>query len=105
MHFLGSLTELYSVLQESLDKFHLGCNEYVATSATCMPLVVSDEMKQYVMLNFKVIDDFEVDIKTLCSPKDLMISMKETLLDRFQDFIIKVVYSLFSCCSCVMEFN
>ncbi|OVA06149.1 von Willebrand factor [Macleaya cordata] len=76
--------------KESLDRYLLGDNRIVTTPAACSPpFVVSQQMEQLVMQNFKEINEFEEHIKVFNEQNIDRKSVKETLLGRFGDILNK----------------
>jgi len=59
-----------------------------------MPFIVSKQMEKIVTDNFQILNTFEQDIKTLRMQEDSRKSVKESLLNRLDELIIKVFTSL-----------
>jgi len=59
-----------------------------------MPFIVSKQMEKIVTDNFQILNTFEQDIKTLRMQEDSRKSVKESLLNRLDELIIKVFISL-----------
>lgn len=80
---------IFKKYKGSLDDYLLGCSGDIATLVAPIPFVVSEEMNKLIMLNFEAINNFEMDIKSLCSAKGFTISVKDTILNRLQVLVIK----------------
>ncbi|KAG1362520.1 Midasin [Cocos nucifera] len=75
--------------KESLDKYFIGGDRFITTSAARVPFVVTEQIEQLVMRNFQIINNIQEDIQTLVLETSCMKSLKGILLDRLKELIDK----------------
>ncbi|KAI3970128.1 hypothetical protein MKW92_029744 [Papaver armeniacum] len=76
--------------KESLDQYLLSGNRTVTTPESCdTPFIVSKQMEQLVLQNFKELNDVQKDIQVLKEQDGGRKSVTETLLSRFEDVLNK----------------
>ncbi|KAI3964519.1 hypothetical protein MKW92_001685 [Papaver armeniacum] len=76
--------------KESLDQYLLSGNQIVTTPESCAtPFIVSKQMEQLVLQNFKELNDIQKDIKVLKEQDGGRKSVTQTLLGRFEDVLYK----------------
>lgn len=73
-----------------MDKYLIGSDRFITTSAAHVPFVVTEQMEQLVMFNFQIINNIKEDIQTLGLETACMRSLKGILLDRLKELINKV---------------
>ncbi|XP_026437070.1 midasin-like [Papaver somniferum] len=76
--------------KESLDQYLLSGNRTVTTPESCdTPFIVSKQMEQLVLQNFKELNDVQKDIQVLKEQDGGRKSVTQTLLGRFEDVLNK----------------
>ncbi|XP_058077090.1 midasin isoform X2 [Magnolia sinica] len=86
--FLDKFISRFQKSKDLLDQHLLGSTGVITTPVACMPLfVVSEQMEQLVIQNFKVINDFEEDLQTFCLKAYNERSAEEPLLGHFRGII------------------
>ena len=78
-----------------MDTYLIDSSNTVTMSVKCVPLVASQQMEQLLALNFQVIQNFGEDINTLRLQKECRSAVRESVLERLENLVIKVCYPYF----------